>query len=116
LTYHDQTDIFFQSPQRYLEIYFPAQVDASFPPAPFPAPIPGSVSPQLNILDDGSVRYPWVHEWPKRLVLFGALLLEDGLKLTLQEKGYQEVWSKGWEWEGEGHRTGGVRVWQWEAS
>jgi phosphatidylinositol glycan class B len=46
-------------------------------------------------------------------VLFGALLKENGVRKTLEEKGYKEVWRKGREWEGEGNRKGGVRVWKW---
>lgn len=44
--------------------------------------------------------------------MFGALLSEPGILPMLQEKGYREVWKGGWEWEGEGKRKGGVRVWQ----
>jgi len=54
----------------------------------------------------------WRHEWPKYLVMFGALLSESGILPLLQERGYHEVWKGGREWEGEGKRKGGVRVWQ----
>jgi phosphatidylinositol glycan class B len=103
--YLDQTDVFFRAPHDYLQRYFPANVNPSFPSSPFPASIPGT-SEKL----DG---YPWVHEWPRYLAFFGALLEEEGVKSMLIAKGYKEVWRVGREWEGEGNRKGAVRVWKW---
>ncbi|GLB34752.1 putative alg9-like mannosyltransferase family protein [Lyophyllum shimeji] len=103
-TYHDQTDVFFQSPLGYLQSRFPSRVNTSFPPSPFPTSVPGAPAPE---------GYPWAHEWPRYLVFFGALLEQEGVRTLLEAKGYREVWKKGREWEGEGHRKGGVRVWKW---
>jgi phosphatidylinositol glycan class B len=44
--------------------------------------------------------------------MFGALLEDDGVRKLLVSKEYEEVWSAGREWEGEGRRKGGVRVWK----
>jgi len=107
-TYQDQTDVFFHSPHDYLQKYFPSRVNPLFPPSSFPTSLPGVPAPSSD-----SDAYPWAHEWPRYLVFFGALLREEGVQVLLEEKGFREVWKKGREWEGEGHRTGGVRVWQW---
>ncbi|KAF8891237.1 glycosyltransferase family 22 protein [Infundibulicybe gibba] len=107
--YQDQTDVFFADPLAYLVQRFPVAVDPTFPPSPFPSSIPGGVPPSHA----GAQTYPWVHEWPRRLVLFGALLEEQGVRELLEEKGYKEVWRRGYDWEGEGKRKGGVRVWKW---
>ncbi|KAF9469288.1 glycosyltransferase family 22 protein [Collybia nuda] len=104
-TYLDQTDVFFQSPQNYLQKYFPPKVNLSFPFSLYPASIPGTAEKL-----DG---YPWEHEWPRYLGFFGALLREEGVESMLVAKGYKEVWRGGREWEGEGHRKGAVRVWKW---
>jgi len=61
----------------------------------------------------GQLIYPWRHEWPKYLVLFGDLLRQEGVRDVLEGRGYAEVWKAGREWEGEGVRKGGVRVWKW---
>lgn len=106
-TYKDQTDIFYDSPITYLQRYFLAEVDTTFPPSPFPSSIPGTVVQ----LADGDIG-PWKHAWPRFLVMFGALLQDQGVKALLETKGYGEVWSAGWEWEGEGKRKGGVKVWK----
>ncbi|KNZ79328.1 GPI mannosyltransferase 3 [Termitomyces sp. J132] len=103
-TYHDQTDVFFASPVEYLQTRFPSHVDPSFPPSPFPTSIPGA--PHTN-------DYPWIHEWPRHLVFFGALLEHEEVRNMLEAKGYREVWKRGKMWEGEGRRKGGVRVWRW---
>jgi phosphatidylinositol glycan class B len=108
-TYRDQTGVFFDSPHDYLQTYFPSKVNPLFPPSPFPTSIPGVPAPSLSNSD----AYPWTHEWPRYLVFFGALLREEGVRTLLEEKGFREVWKKGREWEGEGYRTGGVRVWKW---
>ncbi|KAF9500533.1 glycosyltransferase family 22 protein [Pleurotus eryngii] len=99
--YMDQTDIFFQSPIDYLDRYFPLKVNTSFPASPHPASSPGTK-------DDR-----WEHEWPKHLAFFGQLLSYDGVESRLKELGYHEVWRRGRDWEGEGKRKGGVRVWRW---
>jgi phosphatidylinositol glycan class B len=109
-SYRDQTDVFYESPYHYFHHYFPSDVDPSFPPSSWPTSIPGeAVSSSHGPLP----AFPWAHEWPQYLVLFGALLKENGVRKTLEEKGYKEVWRKGREWEGEGNRKGGVRVWKW---
>lgn len=115
-TYQDQADVFFQSPKHYLETYFPSQLNTSFPLSSFPTTAPGeTVRGVPAILGKESVKYPWRHEWPCRLVFFGNLLLYGGVRELLRIKGYKEIWRKGWNWEGEGHERGGVRVWQWQS-
>lgn len=98
----DQTDVFFQSPIDYLDRYFPSEVNASFPISPYPVSLPGT--------DDDQ----WEHEWSKHLVFFGQLLSYDGVESRLKAHGYHEVWRGGRDWEGEGKRKGGVRVWRWD--
>jgi phosphatidylinositol glycan class B len=71
-------------------------------------------APEPTMSVSGQLKYSWRHEWPRHLVLFGHLLQQDGVKDLLQEKGYREVWRAGREWEGEGTRKGGVRVWKWQ--
>ncbi|KAF8643825.1 hypothetical protein AX16_008843 [Volvariella volvacea WC 439] len=119
-TYADQTDVFFYSPKIYLETYFPAHVNTSFPPSPLPVTIPGTLapvsSPKSLCLENKRcliAGYPWKHEWPRRLIFFGALLKEEGVQELLESKGYVEEWKAGREWEGEDKRKGGVRVWTW---
>jgi len=102
-SYRDQTDVFYHSPQAYLRHHFPAKVDLSFPPSPFPKSIPG-------VLEQGDD--VWEHRWPKYIVLFGVLLHEDGVRNLLKERGYSEVWKRGRSWEGDERRKGGVRVWK----
>jgi len=118
--YHDQTDVFFTSPRAYLEHYFPPAVDPAFPPSLFPTSIPGEDAPTRVVPagedDDGVSGYPWKHSWPRRLVMFGALLDRTNVKAFLLEKGYVEEWRRGRVWEGEGERKGGVRVWRWSKS
>lgn len=102
-TYQHQTTIFFADPYQYLIDRFPSAVDTNFPISPYPASTPG-------VSDD-----TWRHEWPRYLVLFGALLKEHGVKEYLIGKGYNEVWRWGRSWEGDSdERKGGVRVWKWE--
>lgn len=112
--YKDQTTVFFDSPMTYLETYFPETVDPSFPPSSSPTSIPGNPAPEPIIIDNGRVMYPWKHEWPRHLVFFGHLLKQGGVKTLLEKKGYEEVWKAGREWEGEGNRLGGVRIWKWQ--
>jgi GPI mannosyltransferase 3 len=108
--YEDQTNVFFKSPISYLEAYFPSKVDPAFPHSPFPASIPGTALQK----QDASGLYPWRHSWPQYLIFFGQLLKHEGVKDLLEHKGYREIWKRGREWEGEGERKGGVRVWKWE--
>ncbi|KAG6335207.1 hypothetical protein ID866_3878 [Astraeus odoratus] len=113
--YRDQTDIFFESPIAYMRSHFPSVVNTSFPPSPFPSSVPDSsfVSHLVGIEQHGgSWDMRWTHEWPKYIVMFGALLREPNMLALLEEKGYYEVWKGGWEWEGEGKRKGGVRIWE----
>ncbi|EIW84933.1 glycosyltransferase family 22 protein [Coniophora puteana RWD-64-598 SS2] len=120
-SYKDQTDIFFESPQKYIREHFPPAVDPSFPPSPFPSSIPGSplVARSGGGKDAHGAGNPWVmdwrHEWPQYLVLFGDLLAEEGVRDLLEEQLYSEVWKGGFEWEGEGRRKGAVRVWKHSA-
>ncbi|TFK76245.1 glycosyltransferase family 22 protein [Pluteus cervinus] len=118
--YHDQTDVFYISPKAYLEHYFPTVVNASFPLSPLSTSIPGAPAPHRTIppqtTHDGVVGYPWRHEWPRRLVFFGSLLGREGVRELLISRGYVEEWKRGREWEGEGNRKGGVRVWKWDAT
>ncbi|KIK59538.1 glycosyltransferase family 22 protein [Collybiopsis luxurians FD-317 M1] len=104
-TYRDQTTIFFDDPYRYLIDRFPPIVDPSFPISQNPASIPGQTTSNNA----------WSHEWPKCLILFGALLEEPGVREILVGKGYEEVWRRGRSWEGDiDERKGGVRVWKWK--
>jgi phosphatidylinositol glycan class B len=105
-TYKDQADVFYDSPMEYIRQHFPAEVDTTFPPSPFPSSIPGAVVQSAN-------GEPWRHTWPQFLVMFGDLLADQGVRLLLETKGYGEVWSAGWGWEGEGKRKGGVKVWKY---
>ncbi|KAF4615379.1 hypothetical protein D9613_002732 [Agrocybe pediades] len=112
-TYEDQTNVFFDSPKDYLLTYFPKSVDKSFPLSPMPSSIPGSPAPKVSVTQSGKLLYPWRHEWPQFLVLFGDLLLQEGVVQILEEKGYKEVAKAGRGWEGEGTRKGGARIWKW---
>lgn len=108
-TYKDQSDVFYDSPSRYLELYFPEKVDSTFPPSPLPAAPPGQ-----PLQKDGS-QWVWQHSWPSHLVLFGALLQEYGLEDFIVRKGYKVVWKTGNGIEEDPRRRGGVQVWQWLA-
>ncbi|CDO73566.1 Glycosyltransferase Family 22 protein [Trametes cinnabarina] len=103
LEYKDQTDVFYESPMRYLKTRFPASVNLAFPPSPLPRSKPGLEIPKLH---------PWRHEWPQNLVFFGALLEEPGLQELFLDLGYREVWKAEYGWEGDNRRKGGVRVWR----
>lgn len=105
-TYEDQTRVFFTSPSRYFTDRFPKQVNPTFPKSPYPSTVPGGGTNGAGI--------PWRHEWPRYLVLFGALLEEEDVHSLLLGKGYEEIWSAGRSWEGDtDERKGGVRVWKW---
>jgi len=106
--YRDQTDVFLNSPRDYMGTYFPQDVNSNFPQSPYPNSIPG----QPNYMPIAGV-YQWKHEWPRYLVFFGHLLKQEGIQALLAEKGYIEIWKDGPEWQGEGSRKGGVRVWKW---
>ncbi|KAJ8473574.1 hypothetical protein ONZ45_g16249 [Pleurotus djamor] len=101
-TYRDQTDIFYESPMEYILEYFPSSVDPSFPVSKHPATLAGSTS------------VAWSHEWPRHLVFFGQLLGFEGVEELLLGLGYNEVWRRGFDWEGDDKRKGGVRVWKWQ--
>ncbi|KAJ3712258.1 glycosyltransferase family 22 protein [Lentinula raphanica] len=104
-TYRDQTKVFFANPHQYLIDRFPERVDPAFPISPHPRSTPGEIAP-----NDA-----WRHEWPRYLVLFGALLDVDGVRQHLVGKGYAEVWKGGRSWEGDSDlRKGGVRVWKYQ--
>jgi len=112
--YEDQTTVFFNSPMEYLLTYFPANVNPLFPVSPFPTSIPGVPTPiLLSSTLTTQPPYPWRHEWPRYFIFFGQLLREPGTRDILEEQGYKEVWKAGREWEGEGNRKGGVKVWEW---
>ena len=104
-TYKDQADIFYDSPVKYMQHHFPAEVDTSFPASPYPNSAPGAAVRVTH-----SATGPWKHEWPELLVVFGVLLEDGDVKALLESRGYGEVWSAGWRWEGEGKRKGGVKV------
>ncbi|KAF9227834.1 hypothetical protein BS17DRAFT_693434 [Gyrodon lividus] len=113
--YKDQTDVFFESPISYIETHFPAHVDPTFPPSPYPSSVPNASFIQtLRTVESqsGSWDLGWRHEWPRYIVCFGALLEEPRMRVLLEGNGYIEVWKGGWEGEGEGKRRGGVRVWK----
>ena len=61
---------------------------------------------------DGSTG-PWKHEWPELLVMFSVLLENGKVKSQLEAKGYREVKSIGWKWEGGGKRRGAVKIWKY---
>ncbi|KAI6166935.1 glycosyltransferase family 22 protein [Pisolithus thermaeus] len=114
--YRDQSDLFFESPIRYILSHFPSQVDPLFPPSPFPSSVPdASFVSILGEIEshDSSWDMGWRHEWPKYIVMFGALLQDPGILSVLQEKGYREIWKGGREWDGDERRKGGVRVWEY---
>jgi phosphatidylinositol glycan class B len=104
-TYKDQTDVFYDSPVEYFQRYFPAQVNITFPPSPYPSTTPGAVVHVTN----GDIG-PWKHEWPQLLVTFGILWENQEVRALLKSRGYNEIWRAGWRWEGEGKRKGGVTV------
>lgn len=111
-TYKDQTNVFFDSPSAYFQTYFPPHVNQTFPLSPFPASLPGVSSTPSKQNISGKFIYSWRHEWPTHLIFFGNLL-HEGIRDTLERQGYKEVWKAGREWEGEGVRKGGARVWKW---
>lgn len=107
--YHDQTDVFYHSPNQYLKKNFPEEVDRSFPPSPKATTKPGS----KDLFDD-----KWEHRWPSHLAFFGALLNDinggRAVEATLRRLGYTEVWSGKSSFDEDWRRRGGVRVWKWQ--
>jgi phosphatidylinositol glycan class B len=101
--YRDQTDVFYASPRAYLDAYFPHAVDTHFPRARMSSTPPGRVR---------DWRAGWAHVWPSHLVLFGALLEEEGVREKLEGLGYVQVWAAGNGLEEDSRRRGGVRVWK----
>lgn len=113
--YKDQTDIFFEAPLEYMRTHFPSRVDPSYLPSPFASSIPNVTFVEtIKVVEQSSRSWDlgWQHEWPQYIVLFGALLREPGVLDLIRNKGYEEVWKGGFEWEGEGQRRGAVRVWK----
>lgn len=96
--YRDQTDVFYDSPMVYLSTRFPPRVDPWFPPSPTPISLPGEFVVK------------WKHEWPKYLVLFGALLRDAQVENLLDGLGYTQVWKSGNGLEEDPRRRGGVVV------
>ncbi|KAF8844880.1 hypothetical protein BDN67DRAFT_942333 [Paxillus ammoniavirescens] len=114
--YKDQTDVFFESPISYMKTHFPAHVDLTFPPSPYPNSVPNATFIQtIQIVEtrSGSWDLGWRHEWPRYIVCFGALLEEPEMRALFKGNGYVEVWKGGWGWEGGGKKKGGVRVWEY---
>ena len=99
--YKDQTDVFYESPLKYIRARFPPSVDPRFPASPNPFTVPGQPPPE---------RYDWKHEWPQYLVMFGVLLDDQEISNCLEEKGYRKVWHEERGWEGDRRRQGGVTV------
>jgi phosphatidylinositol glycan class B len=120
-TYEDQTTQFYRDPAAYLFQYFPERVSPSFPPSPYPSTLPGEK-------DEFTKRKRWQHEWPSHLVMFDDLLSMrmssadvkhsrsrnvTSFRDIVLQLGYSEVWNSGWNgWEGDEHRRGEVRLWQ----
>ncbi|KAI5479635.1 GPI mannosyltransferase 3 [Pseudohyphozyma bogoriensis] len=86
VTYRDQTNIFYDSPIRYLQDRFPPLVDPSFPPSPFTFPSSSTKT----------VEYPndlgWRHTWPSHVVVFDVLLRDEGVQELLGCSGAQVEW------------------------
>ena len=101
-TYMDQTNIFYKSPLAYVKKHFPAEVDQSFPPSPYPASSPGV----LETSDS-----PWRHTWPQYLVIFGSLQEAEFTSL-LRSRDYQPIWHAHYGFDNEESRSGGVIVWK----
>lgn len=102
-SYRDQTDVFFATPLWYLNTYFPPAANPEFPRSPHPTTAPGTTETGL-----------WAHEWPTHIVLFGALLQEEGVEDKLRDVGYVPTWREGNGLEEDPRRRGGVRVWVWK--
>lgn len=108
-TYRDQSDFFYASPTDYLLARFPPSVNLSFPSSPFVPPHSSSTTSSSNDLG-------WTHEWPSHLVVFDALLKQDGgtVERLLKERGYREerrLWNS--HWHEDERRRGDVVVLRW---
>lgn len=99
--YKDQTDVFYESPEKYIRERFPPEVDPRFPASPKPFTMPGQPPPE---------RYDWEHEWPQYLVMFGALLKDPAISNSFMDRGYRQIWHEEFGWEGDSRRQGGVTV------
>lgn len=109
-TYLDQSDFFYASPATYLTTRFPALVNTSFPPSPFPS----HAHPQPPSSD-----LAWRHEWPSHLVVFQALLddAKGEVGELLRSKGYEEerrLWNS--HWHEDERRRGDVVVLRWQGT
>ncbi|GAA5881783.1 hypothetical protein JCM1840_004830 [Sporobolomyces johnsonii] len=128
--YLDQTDHFYASPSRYFLARFPPVVDPAFPPSPFPARDPYLLPPAgapatlaaRHALESRRFDRAWTHAWPSHLVVFGALLEEDGgdgyatVRELLEGKGYEvekRFWNGVGGWHEDARRRGGVVVLGW---
>ncbi|KIP12253.1 glycosyltransferase family 22 protein [Phlebiopsis gigantea 11061_1 CR5-6] len=100
--YKDQTDVFYDSPIRYLQDRFPAAVNPQFPPSPKPYSKPGEATRDIT--------HDWQHEWPEYIVVFGALLHEPGVDGLLKNLGFRVAWKDEYGWEGDARRREGIVV------
>lgn len=100
--YRDQTRVFYDAPAAYLRQRFPRRVDTAFPPSPQPT------------TPAGQAAVSWKHTWPSHLVMFRALLAEDGVRALLLEMGYRETERYFNGWEEDPKRRGGVQLWHWD--
>jgi len=97
--YKDQTDVFYESPIGYLRDRFPSVVDHSFPPSPNPISLPTQQPVE------------WTHEWPKHLVVFGALFEDPEVEeLLINKLGYSAIWAEGNGLEEDPRRRGSVII------
>ncbi|KAL9932066.1 hypothetical protein V8E36_009127 [Tilletia maclaganii] len=121
-TYRHQTRVFYEDPYQYLIDRFPAKVDPTFPPSPYPP---------AEAHADGS--RDWRHTWPSHLVLFSTLLdrqatVADARRTNsrgqmptvgelLRDKGYVETQR---DWNGffsdDENRWGSVLILEWQAA
>ncbi|GAA5959978.1 hypothetical protein JCM21900_001448 [Sporobolomyces salmonicolor] len=127
--YLDQTDHLYASPARYFLARFPSAVDPSFPPSPVPDPDPYLLRPPSSAalaarraLASRRFDRGWTHAWPSHLVVFGALLEDDGgehyttVRELLEGKGYvveKRFWNGVGGWHEDERRRGGVVVLSW---
>ncbi|KAK4047346.1 glycosylphosphatidylinositol anchor biosynthesis [Microbotryomycetes sp. JL221] len=117
-TYKDQSDVFYDSPSKYLINRFPTTVDSKFPPSPV-------------VFESDA----WRHEWPSHIVAFQSLLdlvmhsdvaknlpgidhkggdENKTIKDLLYSKGYRErkrLWNS--LWHEDDRRRGDVVVLEW---
>jgi phosphatidylinositol glycan class B len=67
----------------------------------------------MSSLQDKPTVMAWRHNWPRYLVVFGALLQDDDVATLLRNQGYQEVWVGNNGFEQDERRRGGVHVLRW---